>query len=124
MRRRQRRDVDARCVVEQNLAVEHDAAVVRPQQPGDHVDDAWSCRRPRGRTCAVAPLSLANCAFKRELAELFFDLDHAACQAPCRRAAARRANHSEAISAASEMIIATITSCSAALSPPGTCVSV
>ena len=98
------RHVDARRAVEQHVAVERDAAAVGPQQAGDHVDDAGlaGAGRPeqRGRAAVGRERGV-----ERELAELLFDVDrqhaHAAVTA---RAQARRANHSDAISAASEMI--------------------
>ena len=80
---------------------------------------------PEGPNSAVAPPAPSKRGVQREFAELFFDFDRSAWpQAPCSRAVARRASHSDATSAASEMMTATTTSCSAAASPPGTCVSV
>ena len=69
---------------------------------------------PDGPNSAVTPLSLVKLRVERKLAELFFDVDGQHDQAPCKRALARRANHSDAISAASEMMTATMTSASAA----------
>ena len=56
---------------------------------------------PEGPNKAVAPLSLVNDDVHREFAEMLFHLYDEHGHAPCRRAAARRASHSEASSAAS-----------------------
>ena len=117
------RHVDARCAVEQGLAVKHDAAAVGCEQPGDHVDQAGLAGAGGAEQSGGAARRLEG-GLEREIAEPFFDVDRQHLYAPCSRAVARRANHSEAISAASEMTMATTTSLSAAASPPGTCVSV
>ena len=61
--------------------------------------------------------------FKRELAELFGDVDAQHGQFPCRRLVARRANHSDAISAPIAITMEMITSRTAALSPSGVWIS-
>ena len=95
------RHVDARRVVEQHLVVEHDAAAVRPQQAGDHVDDARLAGARRAEQDGGAAFA-GELRRHREIAELFFDVDRqhrsgpvqsraGAAGEPFRRDQARRA---------------------------------
>jgi len=116
------RDVPARRRVVQHLAVDGDDAAIGPQQSRDHVDQ----RCLAGARCAEQagdPAFAGEGSFDRKFAELFCDVDPQHDQLPCRRRKARRANHSEAISAASAMTMETATSRSAAVSPSGVWIS-
>ena len=79
---------------------------------------------PEGPNRAVAPPAAVEGGIQGKFTERFLDIDNEHRSGPVQAAVARRANHSDATSAASEMTTATTTSESAALSPPGTCVSV
>src|SRR6202790_4118194 len=118
-----RRDVDSFGGVEQHRVVERDGAAIRREQTGNHVDDrglARARRAEQGRRPA--------CSFEThvqfECAELLCHVDGEHAHSPWKRMAARRASHSEAMSAASASAIATSTSRPAAASPPGTWVKV
>src|SRR6185437_2911187 len=115
--------IDARRIVEQYIAVEHNAAAVGCDQPGNHVDDAGLAAAGRTEQRGRAACTL-ECRMKRQFTELLFDSDRKHDQAPCSRAVARRASHSDTTSAASEIMMEMTTSLSAAASPPGTCVNV
>ena len=78
---------------------------------------------PEAPNRPVTRPSLVKRGFEREFAELFGDVDAQHGQFPCRRWVARRANHSEAISAAIAIRIETTTSRSAAVSPSGVWIS-
>ena len=78
---------------------------------------------PEAPNSPVTRPSLVNEASKREFAELFCDVNAQHDQFPCRRLVARRANHSEATSAAIAITIDTTTSRSAAVSPSGVWIS-
>ena len=86
MRRGDGRHVDARCAVEQHVAVEHDAAAVGREQPGDHVDHVV-LPAPEAPNSAVAPPAASKRGVDREIAQPLFDVDRQHRQAPCSRAA-------------------------------------
>src|ERR1700688_2376594 len=65
------RHVDALRVVEQNLIVEQDAAAVRLEQSGDHVDDAGLAGAGRAEQNGGAALAREQ-RVERKFAELFF----------------------------------------------------
>ena len=58
---------------------------------------------PDGPNSAVTPPAASNLRGEREVAEPLFDVDGEHAQSPWKRMPARRANHSDAISAASAM---------------------
>ena len=101
-----------------DLAVDRDGAAIGPQQAGDHVDQRGLAGAGGAEQAGDAAFA-GERGFDRELAELFCDVDAQHGQFPCRRCVARRANHSEAISAPIAMTIETTTSRSAAASPSG-----
>src|ERR1700722_8679110 len=115
-----RRYVDALGCVEKRGAVERDKAAIRSQQSGDHADDAGlaGARRPEQGGGASSRLE-AHGEFER--AELLLHVDSQHDYSPWKRMPARRANHSDKISAASASTIATSTRRPASTSPPGTC---
>src|SRR5262249_46077573 len=116
-----RRHVDALLRVEQHGAVELDAAAIGLDQPGGEVGDG-GLAGPGGaeqRGDAFGGLEL-RCEAK--VAEPFLDVDQQHGHSPWKRRPARRANHSDAISATSASTIATTTRRPAAASPPGTLV--
>ena len=113
-----RRDVDAGSAIVEHFAVDGDAAAIRPQQSRDHVDQR-GLAGTRGAEQAGDPALAFERGLKRKLAELFCDVDAQHDQFPCRRFVARRANHSDAISALIAIAMETITSRSAAVSPSG-----
>ena len=78
---------------------------------------------PEAPNSPVTRPSLVEGGFEREFAELFCDVDAQHGQFPCRRCVARRANHSEAISAAIAITMEMITSRPAAASPSGVWIS-
>src|SRR5689334_20858449 len=114
--------VDTVGAVKKDIVTENNAAAVGFHETGDHVDDAGltGTGRAKQRRCRRVA---GEGNIHGKLAELLLCLNRKHRQLPCSRAAARRANHSEASNAANEMMIATITRLSAAASPPGTCVS-
>ena len=77
---------------------------------------------PDGPNSAVTPPAASNFAATLKFAEPLLDVDREHRQSPWKRMPARRANHSDATSAASAITIATTTSRTAAASPPGICV--
>src|SRR5262249_40994964 len=113
------RHVDAGRAVEQHFAINFHTTTVGSQEAGDHVDQA---RFPRARWSEQG----GGAAFARErdvhrkLTEGLFHVHGQHGHAPCRRAVARLASHSEARSAATQMTIDITTSLSASASPPGT----
>ncbi len=118
-----RRHVDARRGIEQHRIVERDAAAIGRDQPGDQVDERGlaGAGGSEQRGHAARALELRG---ERELAEPLFDVDGEHRHSPWKRVPARRASHSEATSAASEIAIATSTRRPAAASPPGIWVKV
>src|SRR5262249_30163893 len=113
-----RRHVDAVLGIEQDGVIEHDAAAVRRDQAGDNVGE-------RGLAGAGGTEQRGDAARRVEarlqgkIAEPLFHVEREHPHSPWKRVPARRASHSAAISAASEMAIATSTSRPAAASPPG-----
>ena len=79
---------------------------------------------PEGPNSAVTPLALSKRTWSENSPSRFSTSTESIVTPRGSAVPARRANHSEAISAASEMTIATTTSRTAAASPPGTWVSV
>ncbi len=65
-------------------------------------------RARTGRTVPVTPSGAVELRLEREVAQLLFDVDAQHVSSPCRRVPARRASHSDAISATSEMTTAMI----------------
>ncbi len=117
-----RRDVHACRRVVQRLAIQGNDTAIWPQQPCDHVDQR--CFTGAGRAEQAGDAAFAGeGGFDRELAELFGDVYAQHGQFPCRRFVARRANHSDAISAPIAITMETITSRSAAASPSGVWIS-
>ena len=112
------RHVDPRGGVEQHGIVKADAAPVRSDQPGDHVDE-----RRFARARGAEQGGHAACGFearrKREVAQPLLHVEGQHAHSPWKRVPARRASHSATMSAASEIAIATSTSRPAAASPPG-----
>ena len=117
-----RRHVNAFRRIVQRFAVERDDAAVGPQQAGDHVDQRGLAGAGRAEQAGDAALAFER-GFQRELAELFCDVDAQHGQFPCRRFVARRANHSEAISAPIAITMEISTSRAAAVSPSGVWIS-
>ena len=117
-----RRDMHARRGIVEHLAVDGDDAAIGPQQSRDHVDQRGLAGAGGAEQAGDAALA-GERGLDREFAELFGDVDAQHDQFPCRRRVARRANHSEAISAASAMTMETTTSRSAAVSPSGVWIS-
>ena len=78
---------------------------------------------PEAPNRPVTRPSLAKAASIENSPSCFDDVNAQHDQFPCRRCVARRANHSEAISAAIAITIETITSRSAAVSPSGVWIS-
>src|SRR5215208_41528 len=117
-----RRDVQAGRGVVQRLTVNGNDAAIWPQQASDHIDE-------RGLAGAGGAEQAGNAApageagFDMKFAELFRNVNAQHGQFPCRRCTARRANHSEATSAASAMTVETATSRNAAVSPSGVWIS-
>src|SRR5262249_41260165 len=111
-----RGNMDALFGVVERLAVDDDGAAVGTEQSRDHVDQRGLARSGSAEEAGDAALAFEG-RRKRELAELFCDVDAQHRQFPCRRAVARRENHSAPISAASAITTETITSRSAAASP-------
>src|SRR6202022_4646345 len=111
-------DMNMRRGVVERLAVDGDGAAIGLQQTCDHIDQ-------RGLAGAGGAEQPGDPAFaferggEREFAELFCDVDAQHGQFPCRRCSARRANHSDAISAPIAMTMETTTSRNAAVSPSG-----
>src|SRR3954469_3748680 len=102
----------------QRLTVDRNHAAIRAQQASYHVDQrglagAGGSEQPGNPARALEP------RFYVKVSELLGNIDPQHGQFPCRRCSARRANHSDAISAASAMMIETTTSRSAAVSPSG-----
>ena len=117
-----RRHMNACGGVVQRFTVERDDAAVGPQQACDHVDQRGLAGAGRAEQPGDAALAFER-GFKREFAELFGDVDAQHGQFPCRRLVARRANHSEAISAPIAITMEISTSRPAALSPSGVWIS-
>ena len=117
-----RRHVDACGGVIERFAVERDDAAVGPQQACDHVDQRGLAGAGRAEQAGDAALAFER-GFKREFAELLGDVDAQHGQFPCRRLVARRANHSEAISAPIAITMEISTSRAAAVSPSGVWIS-
>ena len=112
---------DALCGVDQNAAACGDAARVRPDQPGDDVDQRGlarpGCAEQRGQLPAAF-----ECGIELERAEPMPDVDRQRHSSSIRRPT-RRASTSEAISATIETAMETIRRNTPA-SPPGICVNV
>ncbi len=108
--------------VDQHAAVDLDAALVGPDQPGDHVDQRRLARTGRPEQCRQPPGAL-EAGIDGEIAEPMADVDEDAHSMSIRRPT-RRASTSEATSAAIEMMMEISVSRSAPSSPPGTCVKV
>jgi len=108
--------------VVERLAVDDDGAAIGLQQSRDHVDQRGLAGSGGAEQPGDAALAFER-GGKRELAELFCDVDPQHGQFPCRRRVARRANHSEAISAPIAMTMETTTSRNAAVSPSGVWIS-
>src|SRR6516165_1451995 len=112
------RHVNAALGIEQDGVIEHDAAVVRRDQAGDNVGE-------RGLAGAGGTEQYGDAArgvearLHGKIAEPLFHVEREHPHSPWKRVPARRASHSAAISAASEMAIATNASRPAAASPPG-----
>src|SRR5690348_14537607 len=68
------RHVDARCAVEQGLAVKHDASTVGREQAGDHVDQAGLTGAGGAEQSGGAARRLEG-GLQGKVAELFFDVD-------------------------------------------------
>src|SRR5262249_2756634 len=114
-----RRQVDARSGIEQHGAVERHAAAAGRDQAGAENDDRRLAgpRTTEQRGHALGGLELGG---QQKIAQAFFDVEGKHAHSPWKRMPARRANHSDAISAASASAIATSTRRPAAASPPGT----
>ena len=106
----------------ERLAIERDDAAVGPQQAGDHVDQRGLAGAGGAEQAGDAALA-GERGFEREFAELLCDVDAQHGQFPCRRLVARRANHSEAISAPIAITMEISTSRAAAVSPSGVWIS-
>src|SRR5262249_39917344 len=106
----------------EDVTIDRNGAAIGPQEPSDHVDQR-GLARAGGAEQAGDPAFAGEGSRKRELAELLFDIDAQHGQFPCRRWVARRANHSEPISAAVAMMTDTTTSRNAATSPSGVWIS-
>src|ERR1700730_1898511 len=117
-----RREMQARWGVVEGLAVDRDDATIGLQQSRDHVDQRGLARTGGAEQPGHAPLASEG-SFNREFAEFLGDVDAQHDQFPCSRCVARRANHSDAISALIAMTMETITSRSAAVSPSGVWIS-
>src|SRR3954463_4945513 len=102
----------------QRLTVDGNEAAVWTQQAGYHVDQR-GLAGARGSEQPGYPARALEPRFYVKVSELLGNIDPQHGQFPCRRCSARRANHSDAISAASAMMIETTTSRSAAVSPSG-----
>ena len=117
-----RGNVNPRIEIIEHIAVERDAAAIRPLQTRDHVDD----RRLAGAGCAEqagdATVALER-HIEREVAELFGCVETQHVQFPCKRKVARRASHSDITKATIAMTTETITSRRAAVSPSGVWIS-
>ena len=116
------RDMDMLSGVVQRLAVDGDDAAIGSQQSCDHVDQRGLAGARGAEQSGHAALT-GKRGLDRKFAKLFCDIDPQHDQLPCRRCVARRANHSEAISAAMAIRIETTTSRSAAVSPSGVWIS-
>ena len=78
---------------------------------------------PEAPNRPVTRPSLVEGGLQRKFAELFFDVDAQHAQFPCSRCVARRANHSDAISAPMAITMEISTSRIAAASPSGVWIS-
>src|SRR5262249_20789984 len=113
------RNVDAGRAVEQHFALNSHTAAVRPKKAGNHVNQTCFARARRseqGRGATFARESDIHC----HLTEFLFHFSGQHSHAPCRRAVARFASHSEASSAATQITTDMTTSLRASASPPGT----
>src|SRR5258705_6664303 len=117
-----RRDLHARRGIVKGFAIKGDDATIRPQQPRDHVDQR-SLAGTGGAEQAGDAAFAGEVGGKREFAELFGTVYAQHGQPPCRRLVARRANHSDAISAPIAITMETMTSRAAAASPSGVWIS-
>ena len=111
-----------RAGVDERDAVERDAALVRPDQPGDDVDErGLAGARPAEQR--DEPAAGLEAGIEQELAQAMLDVD---CQrhSTSRRRLAQRAISSEASKASMEIATDTRVRRSAPASPPGTCVKV
>src|SRR6516164_3316824 len=115
--------VDARGGIEQHGVVEPDASPGRRDEARDHVDERGLARARRAEQGGDAARGL-EARRQREVAQPFLHVNREHAHSPWKRVPARRASHSAATSAASEIAIATRTSRPAAASPPGTWVKV
>ena len=108
--------------IDQHAAVDLDAPLVGPDQPGDHVDQRRLAGARRSEQRRQPPGAL-EAGVDGEIAEPMADVDEDGHSMSIRRPT-RRASTSEATSAAIEMTIEISVSRSAPSSPPGTCVKV
>src|SRR5262245_47215384 len=117
------RHVDAGRGVEQKIPVERNASAIGRDQPGNHVHQrrlAGARGAEQGGHAAGALEGGAD----EEFAKTLFHVERQQNHSPWNRVPARRASHSAATSATSEMATATSTSRPAAASPPGVWVKV
>jgi hypothetical protein len=117
-----RRHVQTRLGVVERLAIERNDAAVGPQQACDHIDQRGLAGAGGAEQAGDATLA-GEGGGKPEFAKLFFDVEAQHGQFPCRRCVARRANHSDAISAPIAITIEISTSRPAAASPSGVWIS-
>src|SRR6202008_573149 len=112
------RHMDAAGRVEQHGVVEADAASVRSNQPGDDMGERGlaGTRGAEQRSHAGRGLEAGG---ELEFTELLFHVERQHHPSPWKRVPARRASHSAATNAISEIAIATTTRCPAAASAPG-----
>lgn len=113
------RDIDLCGTVEQHFTVNFNTTAIRPQEACNHVDQT-GFSRTRWPEQGRGPAFARERDFQREFAEVLFHLYGQHGHAPCRRAVARRASHSEESNAAKQMTTEMKTSLRASASPPGT----
>src|SRR5215469_421880 len=110
--------------IEEDRAVDDDAASARTEQAGDRVDDrSLAGSRPAEQCGNTAPGSKVN--VEREISKPVLDIDfeHPG-QSPASRRPMRMARRSAVISAMNDRAIETTVSLNAPMSPPGVWVSV
>ena len=117
------RHVDAGCGIKQRRMIELDVPAVGRNQPRDHVHQRC-LSGARGAEQAGDPTFAFEARADEEFAQAFLHLQRQHAHSPWKRMPARRASHSAAIRAASEMMISTTTRRPAAASPPGIWVKV
>ena len=116
------RHEDAALGIDQRLAIDHDAAAVRPDQAADDIDQRRLARARAAEQRRDAGLR-GEARGEAKLAERVIDVDVEAHVAT-RGAPMRRASSSEASRAAIEIATETSVRRSAPASPPGTWVRV